>query len=891
QECSVQLLLENILRSDATSTLLGGQLPIHVINNSQYISPLTASAEVKKTYVGDNLPSLDDAIHTALSDNIKTVMVVGPAGSGKTTALTKLVVGWAKGEHLQNFSYVFHFCLRELNSLDEMFSLETFLSHRHGHFTPEILSLALQEPEKLLFVFDELDQYKHSLDPAVHTLCTDLSQVASEPCLVASLLHGTLLKGATILVATTPTGHLEFLNGTRVEVLGFLKPQRKAYFEEFFTDPASANSALINMERTLGFYNFCTSPRFCWTVCSIYKSLVDAGESLPETLTQMFVSIMVHLIRALSLTEARSRDLVAALGRMASHCCLEQHSSCTKEEMYSFGFQQFLTSQTSVDVFLRVEGDLESDAGAFSFHSQLMQEFSLALSFFMDKSPCQSVKEMLEKHEGRAKFLDLYLAGLSEPTQRRPLEILLGEFNSDRILDFKQWLKSSSQKTLKDFYKDRQLHFFHLLHQCHNPSLVKEIITPSARIGISYGGLGLQDCVALNYVTVCLGEMEQLNLYSTKDFMEEEAESLVPAMALSEKIILSQSSLRTGSIPHLASALRNGRTKELDLSYSHLGDAKLKILCTGLRDCQLLTVCKLTEACCGDLASVLTSQNSQLHVLDLMFNDLGDQGFMQLCQALRSPYCKLQDLELHTCDLTAGSMEALSATLCSGQSELREINLTQNAIGDRGMELLSKSLQHPRCKLQCLNLYDSQLTGGCCAGLSEALKSEHWSLLELDLSVNELGQEGVLLLCEALSRPGCPIEKLGLTRCELTYSVFKELGSLLRGGTSRLKSLSVSLNSVGDQGAKHLWDAIAHPHCLLEVLEVEMLQLTDACVGDLCAAVSASKTLRSLDLRNNLLTNASVPALVQLMEDSHNIYNDFGEDVFEMLDSCSKIRY
>lgn len=50
-----------------------------------------------------------------------------------------------------------------------------------------------------------------------------------------------------------------------------------------------------------------------------------------------------------------------------------------------------------------------------------------------------------------------------------------------------------------------------------------------------------------------------------------------------------------------------------------------------------------------------------------------------------------------------------------------------------------------------------------------------------------------------------------------------------------------------------------------------MLQLTDACVGDLCAAVSASKTLRSLDLRNNSLTNASVPALVQLMQDSHNM--------------------
>lgn len=39
--------------------------------------------------------------------------------------------------------------------------------------------------------------------------------------------------------------------------------------------------------------------------------------------------------------------------------------------------------------------------------------------------------------------------------------------------------------------------------------------------------------------------------------------------------------------------------------------------------------------------------------------------------------------------------------------------------------------------------------------------SEHCSLSDLDLSVNDLGQEGALLLCRALGRPGCPIEKLG----------------------------------------------------------------------------------------------------------------------------------
>ncbi|XP_071332631.1 NACHT, LRR and PYD domains-containing protein 12 [Trachinotus anak] len=891
-------VLTHILKPMGMSTLLGGELPVSVINNSGYISQLTRQAQWTGGNADDNLSSLDHAIHTALSGEIRSVMLMGPEGSGKTTALEKLVVDWAKGEHLQNFSFVFYFRLREINSLEGVLSLEALMQHHHGHMPPESMPLVLQKPENVLFVFDDLDQFKRNLDPSVHTLCSDPSQAVSVSCLIASLLHGSLLKGAAFVVATRPMGCPKFLSGARVEVLGFLKPQREAYFNGFFTDPAAASKALIHMERTLGFYDFCTSPRFCWTVCSIYKTLMDAGAKLPETLSQMCVDILVHLIQALSLSEACNRELVLALGRMASHCSLDQHSSCTKEELDSFGFQRFLAS---VGVFLQVDGDLDSDACVFSFTSQLMQEFILAVSFFLNKSTSEGVEKMLKEHKVHAKFPDLFLSGLSEPIQRRPLETLLGEFNPDQIMDFKSWFKSSSEETLKGFYKDRHMRCFHLLHQAQNKSLVKEIITASARTGISYGDLSLQDCVALNYVITCLGEMKLLNLYRTRNLTEEQAEVLAPAMSLSHKILLSDSSLSAGAVPHLASAVSRGLTKELDLKGTRLGDEKCKILCAGLRDCKLhnlnLRVCRLTEASCEDLVFVLTSSASQLCVFDISFNEIGDQGLVKLCKALHSPQCKLQQLQLLSCGLTAASMEALSAALCSGNSELREVELARNTIGDTGMEALCKALQHPLCKLQSLKLSDNELTGACCHHLMESLMSEHCSLSELDLSVNDLGQEGGLLLCRALSQPGCPLEKLGLKRCELTQLVFKELGSLLTSGSSRLKSLIVGMHKVGDQGVKHLWAAVAHPNCLLEELDVEMTGLTDACVEDLSAAVRASKTLKNLELRNNSLTDASVPALIRVMEDSPIMqelnlrYNDFSEEVFNMLYESDKVRF
>lgn len=403
----------------------------------------------------------------------------------------------------------------------------------HGHISPETMSLVLQNPESVLFVFDDLHHCKESLDPSVHTLCSDTSQVASLSCLVASLLHGSLLKGAAFVVATRPTESLEFLSGTQVEVLGFLKPQREAYFNRFFTDPAAATKALIHMERTLGFYDICTSPRFCWTVCSIYKSLMDAGDDLPETISQMYVQILVHLIQTLSLNEACSRELVLALGKMASHCSLNQHLSCTREEIDSFGFQGFLTSP---DVFLEVHGD-QSDERVFSFPSQLMQEFLLAVSFFWDKTQSEGTAQMLEKHEGRAKFLDVFLSALSEPIQRRPLETLLGQLNLDRVADFKRWFKRSLEMTLKGYYKEMHHHCFHLLYEAQNESLVREIIIPPVQMGISYGDLSLQDCVTLNYVVKCIGEMGMLNLYDTENLTEEQAETLAPTMSVSHVIM------------------------------------------------------------------------------------------------------------------------------------------------------------------------------------------------------------------------------------------------------------------------------------------------------------------------------------------------------------------
>lgn len=515
-------VLAHILKPRGSASLLGGELSARVVSQEKYISPLC-------TIETDSPVSIDDAFQSALSDDVKPVALIGPEGSGKTTALERLVVEWAKGKHLQRFSRVFLFRLKELNSLNAPLSLQSLMIQHHGHVTAETTALAFQRPEEVLLVFDDAHHCRESLDPLVQTsLCSDPSQAVSLSCLVASLLHGSLLKGAAVILAARPTECLDFLS--RTDVLGFQKAQREAFFNMFFSDPTVARKAVTHMEKTLGFYDFCAAPRFCWTVCSIYRSLMDAGRNLPETLSQLFVEILLYLLGTLSLSVASNRELVLTLGRMATHCYLEQHFSCTRQEMDSFGFKELFNA---AGVFLQAHGD---QADRFAFHSQLILDFLVAVSFYLDSVKCEDVMDILKKTNPFADFAGAFMSALAEPAQRRQLEALLGEFTSDQIADFKSWFKASSEETLKGFHADRHLYYFHLLYEAQNESLVKEIVTPSARMGLSYGGLDLQKSVALKYVLKCLDEVQDLNLYMTKNLTEELAESLSPGMAIAREI-------------------------------------------------------------------------------------------------------------------------------------------------------------------------------------------------------------------------------------------------------------------------------------------------------------------------------------------------------------------
>ncbi|XP_078810631.1 NACHT, LRR and PYD domains-containing protein 12-like isoform X2 [Oryzias latipes] len=317
---------------------------------------------------------------------------------------------------------------------------------------------------------------------------------------------------------------------------------------------------------------------------------------------------------------------------------------------------------------------------------------------------------------------------------------------------------------------------------------------------------------------------------------------------------------------------------ELDLKDNRLQDSGMKHLCGLLPspECNLkalgLENCKLSAVSCSFLGPALTSNPSHLIDLDLSYNEVEDSGLTQLCGFLESPQSKLKNLRLKDCGLSGVGCAALASALKSNPSHLTHLDLSwNNELQDSGVELLCGFLERPDLKLKTLRLEHCSLSAASCAALSSALKSSS-SLVELDLSFNELQDSGVKDLCGLLESPHCSLRTLRLQMCRLSELSCAAVAAVLKPRPSCLTHLDLSNNDLHDAGVKQLCSLLEAPPCSLDALKLKSCRLSKTSCSALLSALKSNPTshLRELDLRDNNLQDSTVKQLSNLVESPHH---------------------
>uniref|UniRef100_A0A8D1UGS4 NACHT, LRR and PYD domains-containing protein 3 n=1 Tax=Sus scrofa TaxID=9823 RepID=A0A8D1UGS4_PIG len=734
------------------------------------------------------------------SEPVHTVVFQGAAGIGKTILARKIMLDWASEKlYQEKFDYLFYIHCREV-SLGTRRSLGDLIASCCPGPNPPIGKI-VSKPSRILFLMDGFDELQGAFDERTEALCTNWQKVERGDILLSSLIRKRLLPEASLLITTRPVAleKLQHLLGRarHVEILGFSEAKRKEYFFKYFSDEQQAREAFRLIQENEVLFTMCFIPLVCWIVCTGLKQQMDSGKSLART-SKTTTAVYIFFLSTLLQSQEGSQDhhvsaTLWGLCSLAADGIWNQKILFEECDLRNHGLQK-----ADVSAFLRMNlFQKEVDCEKFySFIHMTFQEFFAAMYYLLEKEdqgemrnvprsclklPSRDVTVLLENYgkfeKGYLIFVVRFLFGLVNQERTSYLEKKLSCKISQKIrLELLKWIEAKA-KAKKLQIEPSQLELFYCLYEMQEEDFVQKAMGHFPKIEINLSTR--MDHVVSSFCIENCRHVESLSLRllhnSPKE--EEEEEEVEEEDVLHSDVdncILSESHVAYSQrlVNYLTSSFCSGifsvlsnnwNLTELNLSGNSLGDPGMKVLCETLQQpgCNIrrlwLGQCCLSHQCCFNISSVL-SNNQKLVELDLSHNALGDFGIRLLCVGLRHLFCKLKKLWLVNSGLTSGCCLALSSVLSTNQN-LTHLYLRGNALGDIGVKQLCEGLLHPNCKLQVLELENCSLTSHCCWDLSTLLTSNQ-SLRKLSLGNNDLGDLGVMLLCEVLKQQGCLLKSL-----------------------------------------------------------------------------------------------------------------------------------
>ncbi|KAF5903682.1 NACHT, LRR and PYD domains-containing protein 12-like, partial [Clarias magur] len=717
------------------------------VNNEHEVSQIEAAS---RRAASEETPMKCSEIFKPLSEEdkpIRSVLTNGVAGIGKTVSVQKFILDWAEGKTNQDVHLIFPLPFRELNLMKDK---KLSLSDLSYLFLKEIKETNISSLDKVLFIFDGLDECRFPLDFQNIVRVCDVTESASVPVLLINLIKGNLLPSALIWITSRPAAADQIPSECvdRVtEVRGFNDPQKEEYFRKRISDQSLSNRIIAHLKSLRSLYIMCHIPVFCWISATVLERMLGEAESgeIPKTLTQMYTHFLIIQTNIIKKKYPNSREadkeMVLKLGKLAfkqlvkgnlifyEKDLMECGIDVTEASVYSGVCTQIFREECELHqskVYCFVHLSIQEHLAALYVHVTFMNEKRNVLqqSLFSKMSKLlreitisdlhkSAVDQALQSKSGHLDLFLRFLLGLSLESNQILLKDILTQTRSG-FHSKQETVHYIKEKIRENPSPEKSINLFHCLNELDDHSLVEEIQHYLQSGNLQQSRLSSSQWSAVVFVLLTSAQEQNvfvLNKYTNKHCTSDEVLlKLLPVVAAS-------------------------RTADFNK-------------------------CNLRERGCAVLASVLSSDSSSLRELDLSGNKLRDSGVKCLSAGLENSHCKLETLRLCECDILDEGCAALRSALRSNPSHLRELDLSWNNLRDSGVKCLSAVLENPHCKLETLGLCGCDISDEGCAALTSALRANPSHLRELDLLWNKLTDSGKKLLFSLKDDKNYKLQKL-----------------------------------------------------------------------------------------------------------------------------------
>ncbi|XP_038603645.1 NACHT, LRR and PYD domains-containing protein 3-like [Tachyglossus aculeatus] len=776
-----------------------------------------------------------------------TVVLQGAAGIGKSYTAHKIILAWASQRlYHDRFDWVFLFNCRELGVEPRPRSLADLVLTDCPALGPHVGQI-FSCPQRLLFLLDGFDELQPPRSPeedereegeeggeeaAGRRAEAAVHRRRPAAATVRLLLRQRLLPGCLVVVTTRPSA-LEQLEGciradVHLEVLGFLEPERQAFFGRFFGDAKRGREAYEAVRGNEALSTMCFVPLVCWIVCTVLHKQLEKGQGLDglQTTTQVFLHFLSILLRFHRRPRARAPadSLLEQLGTLAVHGLLTRKVMFDREDLEAHGLPTAAPPTIFLSAVLRQGVTVDT---VYSFGHMMLQELFLGLAHLLEAG--------LRAENGHLLQAIRFLFGLSHPQcqamlrQLLPGRAALTPSPEGALLSWVQRSAASPRAGHPPFL----LELLHCLYEWHCDGLVGQV-AGQLNVRFLLFPLKRSDCLALAYCLGCCPSVSCLHLYSC-GLDQGDIRLLLPALSKCQTLHLGLSDIPSGLM------------REIGCGFSPK-QSVTSVLLQGL----------------GPNNS--SSQKETVFKVSALWGS-------RPCSLRVSNVAKETTLELCSWAVRA--------------HRPREVTLQGTQLCESSFRQLCRLLRFYHGKLETLRISGNLLTKGCIPDL-ELLVRANPGLTHLDLSGNSLGDEAVALLCAHLGAADRQLCHLSLVENGLTQECVPALSSLL-SKLPALTCLKLGFNSLGDPGLLILAPALSDPTCGLLKLDLEANGLTDACMPTLAQALARNQTLEALILNGNKLSTLSIPHLDTIWREATQLCQL--ELLFNQIPSTTRGRY